>query len=179
MINLLLPDDRKIVRAAYRHRLFVVGGLLTSGLTLIVLIIFSSFTFILSLRRDEVLGQTTLARQQFASDELDAAQKSINEINASLKTFEAPATNEAVTAVYKRLIDKRVPGIQLTHLQFLAEDGARVEIDGKSPTRDDLLAFLEALRVDSYFQSVESPVKNIIRDRNIDFHLTVMLSPIK
>ena len=85
MINLLLPVDRKAVRAIYRHRLFVVGGLLTFGLALIALIIVSSFAFILSLRRGEVLGQIMIAKQQFSADALAKVHQTVSEVNASIK----------------------------------------------------------------------------------------------
>lgn len=179
MINLLLPTDRQAIRAEYRHRLFVVGGWLAFGLTMISIIIISSFAFILSLHRDEVLGQIAVSRLNFASDELTAAHRTISEINSSIKTLAVIPAHESVAAVYRRLIAERGPGIQLTHFGFLAEGGGRVEISGRSETRAALLAYVDALRADSYFRSVESPVKNIIRERDISFNLIVTLTPAK
>lgn len=179
MINLLPFPDRKAVRAEYRHRLFVIAGLLSFGLTLITSIILGSFAFILFSRRNEVLQQIAAARRQFAAEEFAAARKLIEETNESVKILRAAPSGESVASVYKRLIDERAPGIKLIRLGFSAEGGGRVDIDGRSPTRAVLLDFLDALGADSRFQSVDSPVKNIIRERDIDFHLTVVIDRVK
>lgn len=177
MINLLFPADQKAIRAEYRHRLFVVGGLLTFGLALIALIIVGSFAFILAQRHREVSGQITAAREQFASSELDRVRRGVEQANAAAKILAVAPTFEPVTTIYQRLIDKRVAGIQLTQLAFSIEGGGKVEVSGKSPTRAALMTYLETLRTDDHFRNVESPVKNIIRERDVAFNLTVTLAP--
>jgi len=179
MINLLLPVDRKAVRAVYRHRLFVVGGLLTFGLALIALIIVSSFAFILSLRRGEVLGQIMIAKQQFSTDALAKVQQTVSEVNASINILGPVPGHESVADILKQLIDKRTAGIQLISFKFVAQENGTVEVAGKSQTRVALLAYLEALRAEPRFSKIESPVKNIIRERDVTFNLTVTMAPPK
>jgi len=179
MINLLPATDRQALRSEYRHRLFIVGGLLTFGLTIIILIIISSFAFVLSLRRDEVLGQINASRQGFSMDKLTTIQQAIKEANSLIKILAVIPSQESISAVYRRLIDKRGVGIQLTHFKFLGEGSGRVEISGRGVTRTDLLSYIDTLKTDTHFQSVESPVKNIIRERDITFNLTVTLAPYK
>ena len=179
MINLLLPIDRKTIRTEYRRRLFVVGGLLTFGLALIALIIVSSFAFILSWRRDEVLGQITTTQQQFSTAELAKARQTVEEANASIKILGVISPRAPVALILKQLIDKRTAGIQLTSSKFTAQGTGSVEVAGKSQTRVALLAYLEALRAEPRFLKVESPVKNIIRERDVTFSLTITMVPPK
>ena len=176
MINLLLPTDQKALRAEYRHRLFVVGGLFSFGLILIAAIIIGSFAFILAGRRNEALGQITAARRGFAGDDLAEGQQAIEEANVATKIVVAPFSSESLAAISRRLIDKRGPGIQLIRLGFSAEGAGRGEVEGKSTTRASLLKYLDALRADSHFRSVDSPIKNIIRERDITFSLAITLA---
>mgnify|MGYP001564266214 CR=1 FL=1 len=177
MINLLSIEDRKAVRAEYRHRLFVVGGLLTLGLILIALIILSSFAFILSLRRSEVEGQIETIRKEFAVAELDQAREVIKQTNNSVKIFTATSSQAAISAVWGDLITARTPGIRLTRLSFSppSKDGGQVVVEGKSETRATLLAYLDKLRQVEYFSEVDSPIKNIIQERDLTFTLTAIL----
>ncbi len=179
MINLLLPAQRKLARAEYRHRLFIVGGLLTFSLIMVVLIIISSFAFILSRRRAEVLEQIAAARREFAGSDLETARRAVSDINSLIKTLATPAGHESIAAVYRQLIEARPSGIQLTKLEWQRAGVGQIEISGRSETRAALLAYIDSLETDPYFQKVASPVKNIIRERDISFNLTVTLAPPK
>lgn len=179
MINLLLPADQKAVRAEYRHRLFVVGGLLAFGLALVALIIVSSFALILSWRRNEVAGQIAGVKQQFSTAELVKTSKVVEQTNGSLKILASIPIHEPVADILQQLIDQRTSEIKLTDFKFTAEGSGLIEVQGKSQTRAALLAYLEALRTDSHFSGVESPVKNIIRERDVSFNLIITMSPLK
>lgn len=179
MINLLLPIDRKAVRTEYHRRLFVVGGLLTFGLALIALVVLSSFAFVLSLRRGEVAEQIAGVKQQFSVEDLTKAGKDIGQINSAIKIFAATAPHEPITDILKKIIDKRSAGIQLTSLKFTTQGDSSVTVSGKSQTRVALLDYLEDLRAEPRFLKVESPVKNIIREKDIAFNLTITMAPLK
>ncbi len=175
MINLLSTEDRRAVRAEYRHRLFVVGGLLTLGLILITIIILASFAYILSLHRGEVEEKLVTVRQQFASAELDEAREMIKQSNNSIKIFSATSSQEMVSSIWASLITARIPGIRLTRLAFSAQTANQVVVEGKSQTRAVLLAYLETLRQDKKFLTVDLPIKSIIQERDLVFTLTATL----
>ena len=179
MINLLSIDDRQAVRAEYRHRLFILGSLLIFGLILISLIILGSFVFILSLRRDAVSGQIEATRQQFASTELEATRQLIGQANDAIKIINPTTDQELISAIWERLITLRGPGVRLNHLAFSSLGESQVAVNGQSQTRANLLAYLENLKRSGYFLRVESPIKNIIRERDITFSLLVTLAPAK
>jgi Tfp pilus assembly protein PilN len=179
MINLLTTADSQAVRAEYHRRLFVVVGLLSLSLILIINIVIGAFALILSWRRDEALARVAVAHREFTSEKLVTARRTTNEINTATKVLVAKPLAQPISTIYQHLIEKRLAGVQLTRLEFTATDGGQVSVDGQSTTRAAFLAYLEALRADPYFQRVESPVKNIIRERDISFNLTVFLAPTK
>ena len=176
MINLLFPADQKAIRAEYRHRLFVVGGWFVFGLILIALVIVGSFVFIISGRYNEVREQVAAAQREFAGDELAKARQTVEQANAATEVLLANPASESPIIVYRRLIDARGPGIRLTQIGFSSAGRGRVEITGQSATRAALLAYLDKLRTEPHFQSVDSPIKNIIRERDVAFTLTIVLA---
>ena len=179
MINLLAPTDRQVVRTEYRRRLFIVAGLLSFSLIFIAGIILGAFALILSWRRDEALGRVAVAHREFTPEELVTARRTAGEINTATKILTAKPLARPISAIYQRLIEKLLAGIKLTRIEFTIANGGQILIDGQSATRVAFLAYLEALRADAYFQKVESPVKNIIRERDITFNLTLILASVK
>ncbi|MFH1170253.1 MAG: hypothetical protein V1704_01700 [Candidatus Vogelbacteria bacterium] len=179
MINLLIPSDRQKARAEYRRRLSIMVGLLSFSLILIVNIILGAFAVILSWRRDEALARVAVVHREFASEELTAARRTTGEINTTVKILVTKPLMAPISTIYQHLIEKRLVGVKLTRLEFTATDGGQVSVDGQSETRATFLAYLEALRADTYFQRVESPVKNIIREQDITFNMVLILAPTK
>ena len=175
MINLLLLNDRQLIRAEYRHRLFIVGGLLVFGLAFILLIIIGSFGFIISQRRDGVLEQVTAAKLESATADLAAARKTVEETNSVLEILTQATADESTSFLFRKLIEARGSGVKLNHLEFVTDGGGRIELTGRSETRAALLAYLEALRTDPHFQEIKSPIKNIIQERDLTFELVVTL----
>jgi len=79
-------------------------------------------------------------------------------------------------------LDKLIPdNIQITYLDLKSqeqeEDTLKVlEMKGKAITREKLLAFQENLENSSLFTQVESPISNILEQKNINFNFDLTVS---
>ena len=104
MINLLPLTDRRKIRAEYRHRLFIVIGLLSFSLILIAGIIIGAFAVILSWRRDEALARVAVAHREFTSAELATARRTTGEINTVIKVLTDKLSSAPISDIYPRFI---------------------------------------------------------------------------
>ncbi|MBI2097503.1 MAG: hypothetical protein HYT46_01010 [Candidatus Vogelbacteria bacterium] len=176
MINLLLPVDQQKLRADYRRRWFVVSGFLTLGWLLIVFIIAASLYWFVRFRRAD--AETALAA--IKTDRVAAAIKeqaaAIKEADVLTKSLRVDPLTISPSSVIRRLLDRR-GSVTVSEIAYVVPpDGPpALKLAGKSQTRQEFLVYLEALRSDPELVTVDSPVKNLIQEKNFTFTLGITI----
>jgi len=175
MINLLLPNDQQKLRADYRHRLFTVTGFLLLIWLVIIFISAASLYWFVRLRRAEAVeALTSVKSDTLAAAEIEKQAAAIKEANILTKHLRAETTMFLPVAVIRRLTDRR-GSITISKIAYSASPNAppMVKLAGKSPTRQEFLVYLEALRTDPGLDEIDSPVRNLIQEKNFSFTLGV------
>ncbi|MBI4136370.1 MAG: hypothetical protein HY481_02385 [Candidatus Vogelbacteria bacterium] len=176
MINLLLSDYQQKLRADYRHRLFAVAGFLLLVWLLIILIIAVSLYWFVHLRRTEAEATLASVKNDTLAAAIEKQAAAIKEANILTKHLRAETTTVSPAAVIRRLTDRR-GAITIREITYSLSPNAPpvVKLTGKSPTRQEFLVYLEALRTDPGLDEIDSPVRNLIQEKNLSFTLEVTI----
>lgn len=175
MINLLLPIERNKRRAEYRQRLFVTAGLLSLAFLLIILVIAGSLYWFIRFRRAEVEQNLASIKHEFAGANLDQAAAEIKRTNDELKHLRVGGIASTPSLILDHLIAPR-GAVTLRQIAYrsAADQPTLVSVTGKSPTRQEFLNYLSRLQGDPLFVKIESPVKNLIQEKNLAFNLELV-----
>ncbi len=178
MVNLMLKEDVRRLRGDYRRRLFVFGASLLFAVGIMMLIILASFWLFvrwhnwrLSFSELPHLSPADDAATTQRLAELVAWETRAKQLQAS----SPPPT--AAWAVLARISRLKPSAVVVSHLDWEAEaaGGARLAMRGRATSRADLLDFVDRLEAENYFDSVESPISNLIKDRDLDFSLALII----
>ena len=95
-----------------------------------------------------------------------------------LSLLNKSGTSTPITTAIKLILGHQVSGVTLNEISYnKSSDGlAVVNLAGMAQTRGQLLAFIAAFRSDSVFKKVDSPVSNLIKERRVDFTLTLQIN---
>lgn len=172
-LNLLPPEDKKRVGHQRLIRFFIYVNIIIAILLIIgniLLLPTYFFLFFQNRGAKEILA----AQQQTAqTEQAHEIETRIQQINTALDRLKAKYSTpkDSLTESITDIITKAPPGITLTFLSFEKET-SRVLVRGHAETRDELSRFVSAIREYPSFRDVQSPVENILRDKNVSFTLS-------
>lgn len=169
-LNLLPPEDKKRIgyQRLVRFFTYINAGiviLLVIGNTLLLPTYF--FLFFQNRGTQELLAAQQQTTQTEQAREIE---KRIQQTNATLNRLQTTHTfgEDSLMSSITDIITEAPSGITLAFLSFEKET-SRVLLRGHALTRNDLLEFISAIREHPSFYDIESPVENILRDKNISF----------
>ena len=172
-LNLLPPQDRKRIGHKRLIRFFTlcngsIAALFATGIVLLLPTYF--FLFFQNRGAIELLAAR---REATESEQAREAEARIQQTNTTLGRLQTDynLTQRSLTTSMTDIVAKAPPGITLTFFSFEKETN-RVLLRGNATTRNDLLQFISAIRNHPSFREIESPVENILKERNISFILS-------
>lgn len=172
MIN-LLPDEKKaLIRNLYRGRLFCVGGYFLASLLTIFII------FILTVYAGEYWQYRAILKRS-AGRVLPAEAKILSDLREAKSRLKLVNRGSSVDLphVLTTTLLARPLGVSVKQISFSQTETKRLLIlSGESATRDDLLAYLDNLRSLSIFSQVSSPLSNLLKNRDTEFTIELILS---
>lgn len=174
-LNLLPPEDlQRLGHEKLARFLVLILGLHTAALFAGGILMLPTY-FFLTFQEKDTLIQIDLAQKSIQAERVKETEDAIKAINAKLQSLDAANSQRSLLSSHIAAVGRHVnPGISLDRLTF-ARENRKIEITGKAPTREEFLVFLDRLRNDPYFASVESPVNNLLKDTNVAFILTLLL----
>ena len=136
--------------------------------------------FVLLFSREEIARRLQTEELAIEKLRLKNTEENIKSINAAVKSF---GSNESGRRSFSKLIievaNAPATGVNLASFELKKNsDGLFVTtLRGKADARENLLAYIEALKNLSGFSSVNSPVSNILSSREINFSLNLVVRP--
>lgn len=174
-LNLLPPEDLQRLGHEKLTRFLILSFSLIAAALLVGGVLMLPAYFFLTLQENDTLVQIDLAQKSVQAERVKETENTIEAINAKLQSLEAASSKRTLLSSHIAAIAEHAnPGISLDWLTFTREKG-QVEITGTAPTRGAFLIFLDGLRRDPYFTSIESPVNNLLKDTGVAFTLTILL----
>lgn len=178
MLNILPTEEKKKVLVEYRLRLatisiFAVGSLVLASLFLLT----PSYLLAVS-KHNEVMDSLAALEEK---DSRGGQEKDVNlqiiAVNKKIDLFLKVGTPGALkpASVITKITDIKGDAIRITGLTFDATaDQERVVITGIALDREKLSKFIEALKKDPAFTSIDLPISSYVKSSNIDFSAVIV-----
>ncbi|MFA7252856.1 MAG: hypothetical protein WC027_03295 [Candidatus Paceibacterota bacterium] len=177
MANLITEKQKKEVASEYWIRLTAMSFWLISLLGVFLLayiipyylsvskkdlVVADKFQSVISVENKENVGESVSRIVNRTLDEITVAE-----------TYSQRSDQASVG--FTKIINSKNNNIQISRLSFslINKDQAQFLINGVSRNRDGLVSFVEALKSEAGFASVESPISDFAKDTNIPFTVNI------
>lgn len=173
MVNLLPQSDQKHLIGAYYIHLAAVFFLAASiavvvGAVLLAPSYITSQASADSYERylDALAGSVGLKERSYASED-------VAELAERVRIMDLYAGSAITSELIDALGEKLTSGIRITRIAFTRTDsGANITLGGTADTRQELLAFADALRASPSFTRVSLPVSQLVMEEDANFSIT-------
>lgn len=163
----------------YKSRLFIVALLFLESILIFGIV--SLFPSIVSsfVKEKEAKDRLSIVSQIVSTEEQKNIRESVSEVNKKIALLEAkdPRTVLLSEAIEK-IIARAGEGIRVTAFFFdktFSASGEVLAVSGIARDRRTLLAFVDEVRLEESFMSVDLPVSNFVRSADIPFSISVTL----
>lgn len=179
MFNVLPQEEKSAVEKEYKlRRLVVLTMLLVVTLCIGMVLMFPTYL------NSHINNQNVSEALRLVSEELSKGSTKVTtpEEVASLREkitiLNASKQQASPYAIFFQVLKVKTANIRVA--DFVYKKGEAPEPDtlvliGNSRTRDALTQFDRALEAQSQFASVDLPISNLAKDKDIDFTLTITL----
>lgn len=171
-VNLLPPEEKKNLQLADFSRLLIfLAGWLSVFLAVFILLLVSTYFSLFLLLREQ--NNLIAVRQQDPQTQyLVQTEKRIERSNQVVKKVQAKQSSMLIWTDLLKEISQLVPtGVYLNTLAYRADDN-QISISGWADWRDNLMIFQKSLEISPCFEQIESPLANLIKEKEIDFTFT-------
>ena len=179
-MNLLPQDKKRKIEQERIYRFLIVDGLGIMSILIIALILLLPTYLLLVMQSMELERQLDLEKQSSELYRAENIETSMKDINVKIKLFN---DNEKILTnpsnAIKSIIDYKLPGISINSFTYRgaakSKNLSSLSIAGEAETRDELLDFVKLLERDDNFDSVESPVSNLLTKTRVEYSLIINL----
>ena len=177
MLNLLPRQQKILLQKEYSGRRLIVW-LGSIALALVIsLILLSPSYFLTRIRADETRGELENAKR--ALDAELPPKEIIAELQTAVRNAEdlKPLTKSLSVYELVKIFETRPKTIRIAGISFSeqAEGQPTITVNGRAENRDGLTAFGRALESRVEFATVNLPVSNFVKEKDIDFSMTITL----
>lgn len=174
-INLLPIQYKKFIKDEAAIRALTLMAVFLISWTAVVFFLVGQAWFYVDIQKGALVQRLIVEEKSAATQE--AFESQLNETDELLQYVSAVSGgfyDDGATLV--RLVGNLVPaGVSLRSFEFNNETRT-VSIAGDAETRNQFLAFEEALREQTlYFSQVESPISNLLKPENVQFNFKILL----
>lgn len=168
----LLPKEY-IQRANYERlsRFFTILHIYVASVITIGTVLLLPSYFFLTYEEEGVRSQIEVAKKGVEVQRVEEVESKIRKINekfALVATHPFPPVPE-----YLDTITGRIPeGVTLTSFAY-AKDEQAIKLVGKALERDQFLQFLDNLKTEKTFLSIDSPISNLLKESDLTFTITI------
>lgn len=179
MFNLLPESLKSTIRSDYKQRVVVVGLLVVIFIQISFLLFLVPSWLISMYKEKDALVATEAMNQSKMVSSINSISTVIADTNTKLNIISKALEYKKVLPILNTIINNKTSSIRLNDFSYtyLSSNSASVVISGVSATRDSLVAFVNALQKTTQFKNVDLPVSNLTKDKNINFSLTLSVSP--
>lgn len=170
----LLPDEEiKSLRHEYRVRFFIILAFFVScGILLGILSLLPSS--LLSYAQEVQVNERTAALQQSRkASGAEQIEKDLAQSQATAQKILADTNKISYFDSIQKIALHRTPQVLISSFEITHEEGTSspylAVIQGKAGTRDALIAFKTALEEDASFASVDLPLSDLAKSKDIAF----------
>lgn len=178
MLNILATEEKKKILTEYRLRLAVVSVFAVATLVFSSLILLST-SYLLAVSKYNDAKSELGALQE--KDSREGQEKDVNArilaVNKNIDLFLKPKTANTLTpsSIITKILDIKGNAIKIIGFTYDTNaDQERIVVTGIARSRDSLAQFVETLKKDPTFTSVDVPISSYVKSANIDFSAVIV-----
>ena len=180
MTNLLPFEEKKAVRGIYTMRRFIVAlSLVVTAIIVGAIFLLPSF-FIIAVKEERLSAELAGMKKAGVPDTNKHIEQAVTETNKTmdiLKLSDGSALSEALLSVFSKSdSDISFTGFFYTKDASGTSPRKQVVIRGKATTRNALIAFVDRLKSERVFASVDLPVSDLAQAKDLTFSITTVLA---
>ena len=178
MINLIPNEEKKIMAKDFYLRLMIVSFVMLSIAFLIASIVILPAYFLSSAEKNFIDAKLKAQENEVIplpdKNTLDIVQDLEGKLNLveNIKSSDLNFSQRIVNEI----ILKKLPDIRITEIFYQndPQKGELINISGRAPSREILLAFRRALEDSTAFLKVNLPISNFVKGSDIRFNLSLI-----
>lgn len=178
MLNLLPLQEKKKTLTEYRLRffafaVFTLGALIVANLALL------TPSYLLAVSKYDSISADLAARQakQGIGGQAKTIDGQVRAVNKKIALFSSDGSTKRVSPadVNAKIIEIKSAAIKIQSFSYDASGPQeRIVVSGLADDRDSLAAFVDALKKEGTFSSVDLPVSSYVKSTNIDFSIALV-----
>ncbi|MFA6338604.1 MAG: PilN domain-containing protein [Candidatus Paceibacterota bacterium] len=175
----LLPNSQKVIlNKEYTLRFIVVVFMFMFATFLIATFLLIPSYRLLTTTEDVILESKNMILRSSSEKSNKNISLAISETKGLLTLLTSESENIKSTEVFEKILSSRPTGIRINTISFEEQKGGSslVLINGISDNRSDLINFSQTLRKESGFSSVDLPISNLAKDKDIVFSITIKVN---
>lgn len=177
MLNIIPTEEKKKILTEYRIRLSIVSILAVVALILASLVLLAPSYLLTVSKYNSTSAQLAYqASQQGPSGQQKEVDTQVRAVNKNISLFLGTGAQDRLSPpdVIEKIIGIKSSDIKLEEFSYDVNGGQeRIVINGTAANRDELAAFVQALKKDQAYNSVELPVSSYVKSTNIDFGIVL------
>ena len=174
----LLPDNLRIkIKLDYNHRRLVTV-LIFMIITQASFLVFIFPTWITSFYKEkEVSGQLQKNNNTGPYSNIDTVTPIIKSINSKLNVLNNTLEYPKLLPYINIVLAQRNSSIHINQISFtsLGANTGTLSLNGISSSRESLVSFVKSLNDTNKFKSVDSPISNFAKEKNISFSVVLSI----
>lgn len=177
MFNLLPIQIKQEVKSEYSLRRLTIILVFILGLQASFLI-FLFPTWLISLYNEkEVVLQSEQASQVVSEGGVVQDGDIIKTLNTKLTVLNKVLEYPKIQTYLDVILSKKTRSISITQVSYALKDAtsANMSVSGVSLSRESLVSFVKSLEETKAFKSVDLPISNLAKDKNIDFTINLVI----
>ncbi len=175
MRNLLTNYTKRLIQKEYYIRLVILATLLSSSVLVIASVFLVPSYILAKAQKVSIENQARVIKQSLVSQEEESLSAALQLAQEELDILASIKDQKLFSERLKDVVREKPEGINLSSFTYKTQEGKKqsMVISGKAYTRNDLLSFEKKLRSNLDFSSVEFPVSNLAKDKDIDFSIAL------
>ncbi|MFH0906998.1 MAG: PilN domain-containing protein [bacterium] len=171
-LNLLSPAEKEKIKMNKFIHFIVFFGISFLALLIVFSLLLASVLFSSSIIVKSQNKLIEVRENDEKSQQLVEIETKINNVNEHINQINIKQKNSVIwTFVFEELSKLTPLGIYLNSFSYYIS-GNIISISGNADNRDNLLLFKKALEQSPYFDEIDSPLSNLIKQTDIDFYFT-------
>jgi len=177
MSNLLSTETKKEIHKEHRLRVIITALFLLTVLFLISVIWLVPIYILSANKYDITKTALSVAEGEISRVQPNDPKEIINNINTKLTILgEEPPSGQQAHNIIIDIVERKSNNIKITSISYnKAGEETRILLQGDALNRESLSSFVREIEKNELFSSVELPISNFVKEKDLDFSLTVYI----
>jgi len=172
-MNFLPIDEQIKIKKRYKEKFFLfLASVLFFASLINLILVFPSYVF-LKIKNNDLKKEYEVLRSDSIFLKSEKMNSSLNDLDKNIKFLKTGGEDTVdFSKILNEIIKLKNSKVSLASISFEKD---KIVLLGNAKTREALLIFIQNLKENTVFKSVDSPASNLLRKENVDFTITISL----